>query len=89
MLRNRELSYLGNFIGAMLLRVMCSSLVLIGVLVAGSAKDTAGVSSWGAYLPMALFMICEFRHCRPIGYGIYFFQIFIYHDTIIRKREWK
>lgn len=108
MLRNWGLSYLGNFIGAVLtgafcvwsgqlnvgngalavqtlraaaskctlpfgsavmLGILCNLLVCAGTLMASSAKDTGG-KLMGAYLPVALFVICGFEHCVANMYYI-------------------
>ena len=49
----------GNAFG---LGILCNFLVCLGVLVANSAKDTAG-RLLGAYLPVCFFVLCGFEHC--------------------------
>lgn len=50
------------FGGAIVQGFFCNLLVCLGVLLAGSAKDTFGKIS-GAYLPVCFFVICGFEHC--------------------------
>jgi formate/nitrite transporter len=46
---------------ALVFGVLCNALVCLGVLCSLSAKDTAG-RILGAYIPVALFVICGFEH---------------------------
>ena len=50
------------FTSGVLLGIMCNLLVCIGTMMAASAKDTGG-KLMGAYMPVALFVICGFEHC--------------------------
>jgi len=50
------------FGNALVLGVFCNVLVCAGVMMALCAKDVAG-RSIGAYVPVALFVICGFEHC--------------------------
>ena len=50
------------FGNAFVLGVFCNILVCAGVVLALSAKDVAG-RAVGAYVPVALFVICGFEHC--------------------------
>lgn len=49
------------FANALVLGILCNLLVCIGVLCSLSAEDTAG-RILGAYIPIALFIICGFEH---------------------------
>jgi formate/nitrite transporter len=50
-----------GFGDAVVLGIFCNLLVCLGVFMALSAKDTAG-RAIGAYLPVAVFVICGFEH---------------------------
>jgi formate/nitrite transporter len=50
------------FAGAVVMGVFCNLLVCLGVFMSLSAKDVAGRAA-GAYMPVALFVICGFEHC--------------------------
>lgn len=50
------------FGNALVLGVLCNILVCAGVMMALCAKDVAG-RSIGAYVPVALFVLCGFEHC--------------------------
>ncbi len=50
------------FGNAIVLGIFCNILVCAGVVLALSAKDVAG-RAVGAYVPVALFVICGFEHC--------------------------
>ena len=49
-------------VNAVILGILCNLLVSTGVLLASSAKDVAG-RILGAYVPVAVFVICGFEHC--------------------------
>jgi formate/nitrite transporter len=51
-----------GFGDAVALGIFCNLLVCLGVFMALSAKDAAGRAA-GAYVPVALFVICGFEHC--------------------------
>lgn len=51
-----------SFGSAVALGIACNVLVCLGVLCAMTAKDTAG-KILGAYIPVALFVLCGFEHC--------------------------
>lgn len=51
------------------LGILCNLLVAMGVMMAMSAQDTAG-KLLGAYLPVALFVLCGFEHCVANMYYI-------------------
>lgn len=51
------------------LGILCNLLVCAGVLCAASAKDTAG-RILGAFIPVALFVMCGFEHCVANMYYI-------------------
>lgn len=57
------------FSNGVVLGFFCNCLVVIGVLMSVSAKDTAG-KIMGAYLPVAYFVICGFEHCVANMYYI-------------------
>lgn len=57
------------FSNGVVLGFFCNFLVVIGVLMSLSAKDTAG-KIMGAYLPVAYFVICGFEHCVANMYYI-------------------
>lgn len=50
------------FLNTFVLGIFCNILVCAGVLCSLSAKDTAG-RILGAYIPVALFVICGYEHC--------------------------
>ncbi|MDR3296311.1 MAG: formate/nitrite transporter family protein [Clostridiales Family XIII bacterium] len=50
-----------SFGGAVVMGILCNVLVCLGVFMALSAKDAGGRMA-GAYLPVALFVICGFEH---------------------------
>lgn len=54
---------------AFVMGILCNILVCLGVLCAISAKDTIGKIA-GAYLPVALFVLCGFEHCVANMYYI-------------------
>jgi len=49
------------FMNAIVLGILCNLLVCIAVLCASSAKDTVG-KIFGAYVPIAFFVLCGFEH---------------------------
>ena len=57
------------FANAVVLGFLCNCLVVLGVLMSLSAKDTGG-KIMGAYLPIAYFVICGFEHCVANMYYI-------------------
>ncbi len=57
------------FANALVLGVFCNVLVCLGVLMAMSAKDTAG-RILGAFLPVCYFVLCGFEHCVANMYYI-------------------
>lgn len=67
-----------TFPGGFVLGFFCNVLVCAGVLMALSAHDTPG-RIMGAYLPVALFVICGFEHCVANMYyipaGIFAMQV--------------
>lgn len=66
------------FGNAFVLGVFCNILVCTGVLCSLSAKDTTGRIA-GAYIPVAIFVICGFEHCVANMYyvptGIFAMQV--------------
>lgn len=54
---------------AVIFGVLCNVLVCLGVLMAMSAKDTAG-RLMGAFIPVSYFVICGFEHCVANMYYI-------------------
>ena len=57
------------FGNALVLGIFCNILVCLGVLMAMSAKDTAG-RILGAFLPVCYFVLCGFEHCVANMYYI-------------------
>lgn len=57
------------FANALVMGIFCNILVCMGVLMAMSAKDTAG-RIMGAFLPVCYFVICGFEHCVANMYYI-------------------
>ena len=51
-----------SFPNGIVLGIFCNILVCMGVILSLSAKDVTG-RIMGAYLPVALFVICGFEHC--------------------------
>lgn len=51
-----------SFPNGVVLGIFCNVLVCLGALLSLTAKDVAG-RVMGAYLPVALFVICGFEHC--------------------------
>lgn len=58
-----------SFPNALVMGFFCNLLVCLGVFMACSAKDTAG-RIMGAYLPVAMFVICGFEHSVANMYSI-------------------
>ena len=54
---------------AVIFGILCNVLVCLGVLMAMSAKDTAG-RLMGAFIPVSYFVICGFEHCVANMYYI-------------------
>ena len=52
-----------------MLAILCNLLVCLGVILAMTAKDTAG-RFIGAFLPVCYFVICGFEHCVANMYYI-------------------
>lgn len=57
------------FQNAFVLAILCNLLVCLGVILAMTAKDTAG-RFIGAFLPVCYFVICGFEHCVANMYYI-------------------
>lgn len=57
------------FANALVMGIFCNILVCLGVLMAMSAKDTAG-RIFGAFLPVCYFVLCGFEHCVANMYYI-------------------
>lgn len=58
-----------SFLNGFGLGIFCNLLVCLGVLMAMSAKDTAG-RLMGAFIPVCYFVICGFEHCVANMYYI-------------------
>ena len=58
-----------SFGAGVALGILCNLLVCMGVLMAMSAKDTAG-RLMGAFIPVSFFVICGFEHCVANMYYI-------------------
>jgi len=74
------------FANAVGMGILCNILVCMGVLCAISAKDTSG-KIFGAYIPVAFFVICGFEHCVANMYyipaGIFALQNPLYAQKVI------
>ena len=58
-----------SFGAGVVLGILCNLLVCMGVLMAMSARDTAG-RLMGAFIPVSFFVICGFEHCVANMYYI-------------------